>query len=571
MNFAVQERKRLGEWLQETAGLDPARLDSALAEQRLSGGLLGEILVGKGLVTERALLEALGRQWNVPYLEELDLGGLDPSLLGRLPVPFLLRHKVVPARQENGGLLVATVNPLNMAPVDALGSALEMRTEIALAPERVILSAIHSLYEREEHSAGAMIEELDVGGSAIEAPEGTELGEELDLSHDAPVIKLVNRVIYQAARDRASDIHWEPFEREMRVRLRVDGVLHDVLRFDQRYQAPVTARLKIMAGMDIAERRLPQDGRIQRKVGSREIDMRVSSVPTIHGERLVLRLLDRSSMLHSLEDIGLSGGQFTAFEGLIRRAHGIILVTGPTGSGKTTTLYAAIQKLHQTHTNIMTIEDPVEYQLDGIAQMQVSTKTGFGFSEGLRSVLRQDPDIILVGEIRDRETAEVAIHASLTGHLVFSTLHTNNAVGAITRLVDMGIEPFLISSSVIAVLAQRLGRRVCPRCAEAAPAEAGALERMGIPAEEIPALSGRLRRGRGCPECYQTGYRGRTGIFELLTIDDDLRELIMARKDASTLNAAAVKKGMRTLLADGARKVAAGVTTPEEVLRIIQT
>ena len=571
MNYQVHERKRLGEWLQETAGLDSIHLDSALAEQRLSGGLLGEILVGKGLISERTLLEALGRQWNVPYLEELDLGELDPALLGRLPVPFLLRHKMVPARQENGSLLVATVSPLNLAPVDALSSALEMRTEIALAPERLILNAIHSLYEREEHSAGAMIDELNVSGSAVEAPEGSELGEELDLSHDAPVIKLVNRVIYQAARDRASDIHWEPFEKEMRVRLRVDGVLHDILRFDQRYQAAVTARLKIMAGMDIAERRLPQDGRIQRKVGSREIDMRVSSVPTIHGERLVLRLLDRSNVLHSLEDIGFSGEQFEIFGHLIHRAHGIILVTGPTGSGKTTTLYAAIQKLHKTDTNIMTIEDPVEYQLEGIAQMQISAKTGFGFSEGLRSVLRQDPDVILVGEIRDRETAEVAIHASLTGHLVFSTLHTNNAVGAITRLVDMGIEPFLISSSVIAVLAQRLSRRVCPCCAQVAPVDPAALKRMGIKETEIPALAGCLKRGRGCPECYETGYRGRTGIFELLTIDDDLRGLIMTQKDTSTLNAAAVKKGMRTLLDDGARKVAAGITTPEEILRIIQT
>ncbi|MFQ5894276.1 MAG: type II secretion system ATPase GspE [Nitrospinota bacterium] len=562
--------KPIGQLLQESSGVSPSQLEAGLAEQRVSGRPLGELLVERGAISERELLEALGRQLGLPCLEQVDASGVDPELLARLPVPFLLHHKVVPARQEGERLWVATADPLNLAAVDALSAVLGVQAEPALAPERAILRAIHSLYEREEHSAEAMVQELDGAVPALLVAEGPEGGGELDLAHEAPIIKLVNRVIYRAVRDRASDIHWEPFEQEVRVRLRIDGVLHDVLRLPKPYQLAVVSRLKIMAGLDIAERRLPQDGRIQTTVGGREIDVRVSDVPTVHGERVVLRLLDRTSILLELEDLGFSPDHYEAFRNLIRRAHGIVLVTGPTGSGKTTTLYSAIQKLRSIEANIMTIEDPVEYQLEGVAQMQVVPKTGLTFAQGLRAILRQDPDVILVGEIRDRETAEVAIHASLTGHLVFSTLHTNDAAGALTRLVDMGIEPFLISSSVAGILAQRLVRRVCPHCAEVVPAELEALREVGLEGPELASLGEGLRRGRGCGDCYHTGYRGRIGIFELLALDDELRALIMARADAATLKAPALRKGMVTLMQDGGRKVAAGVTTPEEVLRIVR-
>ncbi len=567
---ATGKENLLGEILIEAVGLGQSQLHAALAEQQDSDRPLGELLVEMGFITEKELFETLGRQLGFPYLERPDLGTVDPDLLARLSVPFLLRHKVVPARQEDGRVLVATLNPLDLAPIDALGKIMGVRTEPALVPERAIQSAIQSLYEREEHSAKAMIQELDGAGESIEIGQESELGEELDLSHEAPVIKLVNRVIHQAARNRASDVHWEPFEKEMKVRLRIDGILHDNLRFDKLHQLAVTSRLKVMAGMDIAERRLPQDGRIQRKVGGRDIDMRVAAIPTVHGERIVLRLLDRSSILLNLRDLGFPTDQYETFRRLIGRPHGMVLVTGPTGSGKTTTLYSAIQMIRSSETNIMTIEDPVEYQLDGVAQMQVAPKTGFAFASGLRAILRQDPDVVLVGEIRDRETAEVAIHASLTGHLVFSTLHTNDAVGAITRLLDMGVEPFLISSSVIGVMAQRLVRRICPHCEEEAPANPEALRNVLIEEEKIAALSRSLKRGAGCSECYHTGYRGRIGIFELLEIDDEMRGLIMAHSDAVALKAAAIQKGMATLVQAGGEKVAAGITTPEEVVRIDQ-
>ncbi|MFP6869976.1 MAG: type II secretion system ATPase GspE [Nitrospinota bacterium] len=563
--------KPIGAWLVEATDLHQSQLEAGLEEQRANGRLLGELLVEKGFISERELLEALSLQLNIPYLDEFDLKEIDPDLLSRLPVPFLIRHKVIPARQEKARLLIATIDPVDLAPVDSLGTILGIRTEPVLAPERAIQVAIQSLYEREEHSASAMMHELNDDENGIAISESGRLDEELDLSHEAPVIRLVNRVIHQAVRDRASDIHWEPYEKEMKIRLRVDGILHDILRLDKPHQMSVISRLKVMAGMDIAEKRLPQDGRIQRRVAGREIDMRVSSVPTVHGERLVLRLLDRSSLMLELEDIGFSSDQFKIFSRHIRKSNGIILVTGPTGSGKTTTLYAAIQKVRSSETNIMTIEAPVEYQLDGIAQMRVASKGGISFAEGLRSILRQDPDVILVGEIRDRETAEVAINASLTGHLVFSTLHTNDAVGAVTRLAEMGIEPFLISSTLAGVMAQRLVRRICPQCSEEAEFDAGILREVGIEGIKNPSEMAKFKRGRGCPACYHTGYRGRSGIFEILDINDELRDIINTASDSTTIKAVARKNGMKTLLQDGGLKVMSGITTPEEVLRIVQS
>ncbi|MBT3351508.1 MAG: type II secretion system ATPase GspE [Nitrospinaceae bacterium] len=565
----TDDSRPLGEWLIEHTELSVHQLEASLAEEEGGSRALADILVEKGFVSEREIIEANSFLFDIPFLDDFNLSEVDPELLAKLPVPFLLRHKVIPVRQEQGRILVATVNPIDLAPVDSLGTLLGVRAEPVLAPERAIQMAIQSLYEREEHSAQAMMHELG-GEESIDIADGGRLDEELDLSHEAPVIRLVNRVIHQAVRDRASDIHWEPFEKEMKIRLRVDGILHDILRIEKMNQMAVISRLKVMAGMDIAERRLPQDGRIQRKVSGRDIDMRVSSVPTVHGERIVLRLLDRSSILLDLEDIGFSADQFQIFSRLIRLSNGIVLVTGPTGSGKTTTLYAAIQKLRSSETNILTIEDPVEYQLDGVGQMQVAVKSGFSFADGLRSTLRQDPDIILVGEIRDKETAEVAIHASLTGHLVFSTLHTNDSVGAVTRLVEMGIEPFLISSSLVGVMAQRLVRKICSHCAEPKNFDSALLREVGLLGEDLSTAPPNLTHGKGCPVCYHTGYRGRSGIFEVLEVNEEMRELMNSRNDATALKAAARRNGMRTLLEDGGLKVAAGKTTPEEVLRIVQ-
>jgi general secretion pathway protein E len=407
-------------------------------------------------------------------------------------------------------------------------------------------------------------ERLDLIATELEEPKDL-----LDASDEGPIIRLVNSLIFQAARDRASDIHIEPFERDLIVRMRIDGILYDVVKPPKRFQPIIISRVKIMAGLNIAEKRLPQDGRIRTRIAGKDVDIRVSVIPTSFGERVVMRLLDRSSTLLPLEYLGLDGQNQVTVEKLIRQSHGIILVTGPTGSGKTTTLYAALQKINANDKNILTIEDPVEYQLHGVAQMQVNPKIELTFASGLRSFLRQDPDVIMVGEIRDAETAEIAIHAALTGHLVFSTLHTNDSFGAVTRLVDMGIEPFLVSSSVIAVMAQRLIRRICAGCRiahEPTPAE---LREIGISTE---ALAGRpiYRIGPGCPACKQRGYRGRIGIHELLVVDDAVRNLIMQKADASQIRRLATSRGMPTLREDGARKVLEGITTIEEILRVTQ-
>jgi general secretion pathway protein E len=380
----------------------------------------------------------------------------------------------------------------------------------------------------------------------------------------------VNSILSQAVRDRASDIHLEPFERSLKVRYRIDGVLHEVLAPPKRLQSAITSRLKIMADLNIAERRLPQDGRITIRVRNREIDIRVSVIPTAFGERLVLRLLDKTGTMFNLEDIGFAKDLFETYNRLIHRSNGIILVTGPTGSGKTTTLYGTLHRINSPEVNSLTVEDPIEYQLNGIGQVQVNPKIDLTFANGLRSFLRQDPDIIMVGEIRDRETAEIAIQASLTGHLVFSTLHTNDAASAVTRLLDMGVEPFLISSSVLAMMAQRLVRLLCPACRVAITPSPETLRELGLTVEDYTRQGGQCYRAQGCSACHGTGYRGRTGIYELLAMDDAIRALIMQQANASTIKTAAVQRGMRTLLQDGAWKVMQGLTTAEEVLRVTQ-
>jgi general secretion pathway protein E len=557
-------KRLLGEILIES-GLSAERLRKALDLQKKRGGRIGTLLVRLNFVTEEDVLKALGTQLGLPY--QSDLGEIDRELALRLPITYAKKAVVLPLRRENGTILAATSEPLALSTVDDLASLLGADISLCLAPSEKILDTLNRLHSEDMNRAEDTVQEMeeeDLSFLAAELDEPTDL---LEVTDDAPIIRLVNSLLSQAIRERASDIHIEPFEKEMVARFRIDGILYNILTIQKRYQASIASRIKIMSGLNIAEKRLPQDGGMRIKIGGKDVDIRVSLVPTAFGERIVLRLLYRESALLPLDQIGFTGDTLTRFNETIERPHGIVLVTGPTGSGKTTTLYAALSKINSPDKNIITIEDPVEYQLKGIGQIQVNPKIHLTFAAGLRSVLRQDPDVILVGEIRDSETAEIAIQAALTGHLVFSTLHTNDSAGAVTRLIDMKIEPFLISSSVMAILAQRLVRVLCKECREPyqiTPAEIGELE------IKTGASGATVYRAKGCEVCFNTGYLGRSAIYELLTVDDEIRQLIMKNTDAATIKAMAMARGMRTLRQDGASKVLQGVTSVDEVVRVTQ-
>ncbi len=551
----------------EKHALAPAQLEEGLRLQKEQGGKIGEILVRLKFLTEEKVLEALSSQWQFPFLPSLDIKEIDPTLVEKVPISFAKRYELLPFKRAGKTVHVATSNPLNLSALDDLRLLLGEPLHVIAVPSRVVISSINQIYERTTAGAEQAISDLSGESLSVLAEEMAEPEDLLDASDEAPMIRLVNSVLFQAVQQRASDIHFEPFEREVAIRYRIDGILYNVLSPPKRLQSSLLSRIKIMAGMNIAEKRLPQDGRIGLKMGGREIDIRVSDVPTAHGERLVLRLLDKSSLLLNLEDIGLSAEGLSTMGRLIQMAHGIVLVTGPTGSGKTTTLYSGLNKINSSDKNIITIEDPIEYQLKGIGQIQVNPKINLTFASGLRSILRQDPDIIMVGEIRDTETAEIAIHASLTGHLVLSTLHTNDSAGAITRLLDMGIEPFLVSSSVIAIVAQRLVRLICSECRISYHPTTEELNKLGLKQGGPDLL---FFRGKGCARCMNTGYLGRSGIYEILMLDDELRNMILSKMDSGRIKAKAVSKGMVTLREDGARRVAAGATTTEEVLRVTQ-
>jgi general secretion pathway protein E len=558
------------EILRHATTLAPEQLARAEELSAQKGLRLEEALLQQHALSEDALRQAQAQHLGLPYWKELPESAFDTSLMLQVPLAFARQHKLVPVRAEDGVVLVAMSNPLDLQPLDDVSLLLHAPVEPILSTEGEILNALNRLYESSSQTAAQVIEDLDAEdlGRLAHDLEGTQ--DILDQDSEAPIIRLVNSILSQAVRDRASDIHLEPFERSLKVRYRIDGVLHEVLSPPKRLQSAITSRLKIMADLNIAERRLPQDGRIAIRVRNREIDIRVSVIPTAFGERLVLRLLDKSGTIFELEEIGFARDLFEVYNRLIHRSHGIILVTGPTGSGKTTTLYGTLQRINSPEVNILTVEDPIEYQLNGIGQVQVNPKIDLTFANGLRSFLRQDPDIIMVGEIRDRETAEIAIQASLTGHLVFSTLHTNDASSAVTRLLDMGVEPFLISSSVLAMMAQRLVRLLCPACRAPSTPSPATLHELGLTEADCTSAGSQFYRARGCDACHGTGYRGRTGIYELLVIDDSIRALIMQQANASTLKAAALQRGMRTLLQDGASKVLQGRTTAEEVLRVTQ-
>ncbi len=557
-------RRLLGEILVES-GLSAERLKKALDLQKKRGGRIGALLVRLNFVTEAEVLTALGKQIDLPF--QPVLGEIDRDLALTVPIAYAKKAVVVPLRRENGTVLAATAEPLLLSTVDDLRILFDAEIALVLAPSETILETLNRLHSEDLNKAeetAQEMEEEDLSFLAAELEEPTDL---LEATDDAPIIRLVNSLLSQAIRERASDIHVEPFEKEVVARFRIDGILYNILTIQKRFQASIASRVKIMSGLNIAEKRLPQDGGMRIKIGGKDVDVRVSIVPTAFGERIVLRLLYRESALLALDRIGFSGDTLRRFNDFIGRPHGIILVTGPTGSGKTTTLYASLSKINSPDKNIITIEDPIEYQLKGIGQIQVNPKINLTFAAGLRSVLRQDPDVILVGEIRDSETAEIAIQAALTGHLVFSTLHTNDAAGAVTRLQDMKIEPFLISSSVLGILAQRLVRVLCTECREPYQMPAVEMEELEIRSTgELPTVY----RAKGCPVCFNTGYLGRSAIYELLELDDEVRQLIMKNADAATIKAHAVKKGMRTLRQDGADKVLNGITSVDEVVRVTQ-
>jgi general secretion pathway protein E len=562
-------RPLLGRILGERFKLSNAKLEEALAHQQEKGGRLGEVLLHLRMLREEELLEGLALQFGLPWMPQLETVAVDHDLIKKVPITFCRRYRVLPLHQEEGAVLVASTDPLETVALDDLRLLLGKPIKPVLTTGAALLARLNRAYDETANPAGAeqVMEDLAASESLDQlAHELDEPQDLLDATDEAPIIRLVNSVLFQAVRQRASDIHFESFERGLVIRYRIDGVLYPVLTPPKHLQASIIARIKIMAGLNIAEKRLPQDGRFAIRTAGKDIDLRVSVLPTSHGERVVLRLLEKETRLLNLSEMGFSGGRLSTIHRLIQLAHGMILVTGPTGSGKTTTLYAALSHINSPDKNIITIEDPVEYQLPGVGQMQVNPKINLTFAAGLRSILRQDPDVIMIGEIRDRETAEIAIHASLTGHLVFSTLHTNDAASAATRLIDMGIEPFLVASSVVAVLAQRLIRKICPDCKTPYKPSAEELSRLDL----SPQTDITLYRGVGCQACSQTGYRGRTGIFELMVLDDEIRRLIGSKADASAIKQAAIAKGMMTLKQDGAERVLQGHTSLEEVMRITQ-
>lgn len=541
--------RRLGELLLSRNLITAEDIERALELQKERGDKIGKILVDLGYVAMRDVLAALSEQLQVPLVQLDGPPAISPET-EKLAPRFLRQFRCLPYAIRDQTLTLAIADPLDLETIAAVQQCTGLIVQPALAGEQEILDAIERYFEGQKQEA-----ETELGSGASE-----DLEQLRDMASEAPVIRLVNATIAQAVEKRASDIHIEPFEKEFRVRFRVDGVLYNQETPPRELKAAIISRVKLMAKLNIAERRLPQDGRIKVKTLGREVDLRVSTLPTLYGESVVMRLLDRSAGdFYDLRRLGFDNRMLERMEYYTSLPHGIFLVTGPTGSGKSTTLYSALKRINQSDKKIITIEDPVEYQMDGINQIHVNPQIGLTFSAGLRHIVRQDPDVIMVGEIRDRETADIAIRAALTGHFVYSTLHTNDAPSAITRLTDMGVENYLLTSSLVSVLAQRLVRIICPGCK--APAE----KRMAPDGEEVQTY-----RGAGCESCFGSGYTGRVGIFELMELNEELRQLIMANADASKLTLAARKNGMRNLREDGWLKVRQGVTTADELMRVTQ-
>ncbi|MCA9580233.1 MAG: type II secretion system ATPase GspE [Myxococcales bacterium] len=591
------EPRFVGDILVRRGAVTADTLERAVTSAEERGVDIIDVLLASSTVQPLDLVRALAEESGMEVLEAIRTDDIPVELIDLVPITFARTHGLLPIATTDDEVRVAISNPLDLEPLDDLRVLLGKRVQPVAAPLDAIEDAINRVYERKDEAA---LEERD------DEDEAEELQDLIDMTDEAPVIRWVNNLFYTAIRDRASDIHVEPTEREVIVRYRVDGKLLPKKTAHRGFLPSIVSRIKIEAGLNIAEKRLPQDGRITKKVAGKLVDVRVSTVPTAKGERIVMRLLDKEQVLHDLPELGFDPGQLKVMTHFITRPNGIILVTGPTGSGKTTTLYSCLAKINLPDKNILTVEDPVEYELKGIGQMQVRPKIGLTFASGLRSFLRQDPDVIMVGEIRDQETAEIAIHASLTGHLVLSTLHTNDAPGAVTRLVDMGIQPYQISSSVMAILAQRLVRRLCHVCRQPYFPSDADIRELGVEPEDImellrearrssapppphtgeftedtvvaplpapePSQEGRpvFYRASGCEECIQTGYRGRIGIYELMVIDEPVRREILNNSDSNTIQKIARQRGMRTLREDGAHKVLRGFTSVDEVLAATQ-
>jgi general secretion pathway protein E len=563
-------RKSFESILLDKSWISQQDLDRA-RQRKKPGQELTDVLVEMGALEPQRLARALAQEYRLPFEAHIDEKLLDLSLISRVPINYAKKNRLLPLAIHQGVVTIAMADPSNYEPIDDLHIMFGMPINTVVVPGQVLDDAINRAYDQAATTTAAdlMIDLEDQGLDAVASEVANETQDLLESDDAAPIIKLVNGILSQAVKDRASDIHIECFENELVVRFRVDGMLFDVISPPKRIQAAITSRIKVMSGLNIAEKRLPQDGRIRVRIAGRDIDIRVSTIPCAYGERSVLRLLDRAQAVDNfdLDKLGFSGDNLRKLDRLIRQSHGIILATGPTGSGKSTTLYAALSRINSPEKNIITIEDPIEYQLRGVGQMQVNPKIELTFASGLRSILRQDPDVIMVGEIRDGETAEIAIQAALTGHLVFSTLHTNDSFGSLTRLVEMGIEPFLVSSSILAVLAQRLVRRLCPDCRAPYTPTTTEMQRIGITAA---GFAGKIYKGAGCKACRNTGYRGRIAVQELMVMEDDIRTLVMQNADGATIRRACQAKGMKLLRQDGAERVFAGETTIEELLRVTQ-
>lgn len=560
-----KEKKSLGQILEEKGLLTKEQMSKAENEAKKLGEPIRKVLLKLNLIKEADLVSFFEQQFHIPYV---DLASyiIDQKIISLVPEEFANKHRLIPLFKTGNILTVAMTDPLDVNVIDELRETTKFEVEPVLTTEGDLKKAFSQYY-----SGGTSIDEVlkiidtETTIEGIEKEEEEVSPEKMRLAAEqAPVIKLVNLLILKAVKDSASDIHINPEEKNVRIRYRIDGILHESSTLPKSLQAAVISRIKIMSEMNIAVKRSPQDGRFRIKIEGNQIDMRVSSFPSLHGENIVMRILDPSSILIGLKDLGFYPDNFEMINDLIKKPHGIILVTGPTGSGKTTTLYSALSSINSVDKNIITLEDPIEYQLEIIRQAQVNPKAGLTFASGLRSILRQDPDIVMVGEIRDKETAEISVQAALTGHLVFSTLHTNDAPGALTRLIDMGVEPFLVSSSVLAILAQRLVRKICGSCKEPFVPTPKILENLGLHSDKNIIFY----KGKGCKVCKNTGYKGRIGIYELLVMNESIRELVLAKGSSDAIRKVAQKAGMKTLMEDGIRKAIDGTTTLEEVIRV---
>lgn len=558
---------KIGQILLEHTSLTKDQLEEVLDLQRQKGVRLGEILISKNYLTPEELAKALAIQMGYPYLDQIPSAEVDSLLVRDIPINYAKQHLVLPISRTDDYVVVVVADPLNPNPIDDLRLIFKKEIKVMVSSPLNLQESINRVYERSSTNLIEGLEESSGEDLTYDLNEPVDLLEAGD--DEAPIIRLVNSLLFRAVKEKASDIHVEPYEKEVVVRFRIYGILYDVFKTAKKFHASISSRIKVMGDLDIAEKRLPQDGRIKIKIAGKDVDIRLSTVPTAFGERLVMRILDKSSVLIELPELGFSGKVLDNINSLINKKHGIFLVTGPTGSGKSTTLYACLTRIRSVERNIITVEDPVEYQLQGVGQIQVNPKINLTFASGLRAILRQDPDIIMVGEIRDQETAEIAIDAALTGHFVLSTLHTNDAPGAITRLVDMGIEPFLVSSSIVGVIGQRLVRKLCTYCKEPYVPNDAEVEELGISKNLLSKYT--LYKSVGCDKCSNTGYTGRTVVSELMVVSDSIRALILSGTDANTIKRQAIQEGMTTVRQNAITKVLQGITSIEELYRATQT